>query len=112
MGHCSFWLDNWRDNQQQLLANNFARLFSFATNTLISVHGVLQTDDLLTLFHLPLSTEAFGELHLLSQIVVDYLERTHTTDVWGWGFGKGGIYIARKYYKQVHDPIISNPPLN
>src|SRR3954467_12465702 len=84
-----FWLDNWRDNQQQLLAHNFARLFSFAKDSLISVHEVLQTDELLSLFHLPLSTEAYGELQLLSQIVVDYLDRDQTADVWSWGFGKG-----------------------
>ena len=73
---------------------------------------MLQTDDMLALFHLPLSTEAFGEFQLPFQILLDYQDRDHTADVWSWGFGKGGIYTSRKYYEQVHDPIISNPLLN
>ena len=107
-----FFLDYWRDNQHELLVNKFSRLFSFAKDTQISVHEVLQTDELLALFHLPLSTEAFGEFQLLIQIVLDYQDRDNTTDVWSWGFGKGGPYTARKYYKQVHDPNISNPFLS
>ena len=86
-------------------------LFSFAKDSTISVHEVLQTDELLTLFHLSLSVEAFEELQLLRQMVMDHLAGDQSPDVWSWGFGTGGTYSARKYYKQVHDPIISNPLL-
>ena len=106
-----FWLDIWRDNQQQLLAHTYDRLFSFAKDSLISVHEVLHTEELLTLFHLPLSVEAFEELQMLRQLVMDVSAEDQSLDVWCWGFGTGGAYSANKYYKQVHDPIISNPLL-
>src|SRR4051812_33657286 len=94
-----FWLDIWRDNQQQLLAHTWARLFSFAKDSTISIHEVLQTDELLTLFYLPLSVEAFEELQLLRHLVMDHLAEDQSPDVWSLGFGTGGTYSARKYYK-------------
>ena len=72
---------------------------------------MLQTVDVMTLFHLPLSAEAFGEFQMLHPILIDYQDRDHTVDAWSWVFGKGGPYTAMKYYKQVHEPIISNPLL-
>ena len=63
------------------------------------------------MFHLPLSVEAFEELHLIRQLAQDTLADDNSSDVWSWGFGTGGTYTAKKYYLKVHEPITSNPLL-
>ena len=64
-----FWTDNWLDNSSEVLATKFARLFSFAHDKLISFKEVCDTTELTTLFQLPLSEQAFSELHSLQSLI-------------------------------------------
>ena len=48
----SFWEDLWND---QILANKFPIIHSFANNSNISVQEIMSADDLDSLFYLPLS---------------------------------------------------------
>lgn len=62
-----FWRDNWAlDNNSLLLQDRFKRLFSYCLDKNISVQQVLNAENLLSLFQLPLSEQAYVELQCLS----------------------------------------------
>ena len=58
-----FWGDDWNLNHYAgPLDQVFQRLFSFVKDPLLSVKEVFATQDITTLFHLPLSERAHSEL--------------------------------------------------
>jgi hypothetical protein len=62
------WKDDWHSNG--LLCDQFPRLFSFALNEDVSAADMVNTPDIITMFTLPLSAQAFQELqHLRSYLV-------------------------------------------
>jgi hypothetical protein len=79
-----FWDDNWSD---MVLSNEFSRLFSFAINEAISVQGIIQAEDLDSIFFLPLSVEAYDELQLLQAQLSAIQYDEDGTDTWEpiWG---------------------------
>src|SRR3954469_15827567 len=82
-----FWTNRWLDNSSDVLAIKFARLFSFADDKLISIKEVCDTRELNTLFQLPLSEQAFTELHSLQSLMDQYHDRDLVHDSWTWRFG-------------------------
>ncbi|XP_073362281.1 uncharacterized protein [Aegilops tauschii subsp. strangulata] len=61
-----FWTDSWHiGGSARPLCWRLPRLFSFVNNDRISVQEFLQSQDLYSMFYLPLSHEAAAELHML-----------------------------------------------
>ncbi|XP_073353560.1 uncharacterized protein [Aegilops tauschii subsp. strangulata] len=61
-----FWTDSWHiGGSARPLCWRLPRLFSFVDNDGISVQEFLQSQDLYSMFNLPLSHEAAAELHML-----------------------------------------------
>jgi hypothetical protein len=81
-----FWSDLWKE---QVLANQFDRLFSFAKDKLQSIKGFMGADSLLHHFHLPLSVEAHEELNLLQGLLNGFELQHDTNDSWVFNLGKG-----------------------
>jgi hypothetical protein len=91
------WKDKWLN--EELLANSYDRLFSFALNQDISVFEVLQTENLASLFYLPLSVQAFDELQLL-QGSLNVLRENADGDNDQWKYSlNNGTYTSSSYYK-------------
>lgn len=59
---CFFWLDQW---DSQVMHQTFPELFSFSKDAFISVKKIKTTTSLVTHFHLPLSTKAYGQFQQL-----------------------------------------------
>lgn len=77
----TFWEDKWGD---QVLAVRFPSLVDYARDRDISVRNFMNTEDLDTLFALPLSQEAFDELNDLSNWLELHTLNDDSKDVWSY----------------------------
>jgi hypothetical protein len=86
-----------------VLSNEFPRLFSFAINEAISVQGIIQAEDLDSIFFLPLSVEAYDELQLLQAQLSAIQYDEDGTDTWEpiWG----GRYTSKKLYNHAYKDV-------
>lgn len=90
------WLDNWSG---PTWSQRFPELFSFAKSHHTSVQMAASADHLHDLFHLPLSTRAYEQFQICSEV----LHSTHVStdkDVCSYTWGNGG-YSCRKAYKHI-----------
>jgi hypothetical protein len=80
----TFWEDIWAG---EILAYKFPRLFSYARNDSTSVEQIMKAEDLDSIFHLPLSQEAFDEMlqlqDHLSGVQYDQTGEDTWTFIWG-----------------------------
>jgi hypothetical protein len=91
----SFWEDLWSSH---VLADSFPRLFSFATNSQVSVQEVMQAPDLDSLFSLPLSLEAFLELQQLQPYLGEISYNADSKDQWTF-IWDNPIYTSSRFYR-------------
>jgi hypothetical protein len=75
------WKDPWT---KPPLSENLARLFSFASNTDISVRDFVGETNLGTIFQLPLSMEAHEELLTLQGVMHSGLLEENEPDIWSY----------------------------
>jgi len=89
-----FWDDLWCS---VVLAQAFPNLFQAATNNLGSVLDILNALDLASVFNLPLSHQAYDELHELQNLLSTVTFDPNSKDSWSfiWGNDK---YSAKKLY--------------
>jgi hypothetical protein len=93
---CLFWEDLWKGIVPKL---SFPELYSFSKKKKITFAEVKLTPDLYSLFHLPLSVEAFSQLGQLQSI----LQETHISDLadtWTYSWGSA-TFSSRKAYRQL-----------
>jgi hypothetical protein len=88
----------WSDiRDSEPLMSKFPRLHSFAIDKLASVKNILDLDDPIEAFHLPLSTKAFDEFqefnHLLNQI--SSTRNANGKDLWSYSWGTH--FSAKKF---------------
>jgi hypothetical protein len=93
---CLFWLDLWNN---RLLHQDFPELFSFVRDANISVHNADNMVPLHSLFHLPLSIEAYDQYQQLEHIVLN-INFQQRPDHWSymWGFS---IFSSSKAYRRL-----------
>ena len=78
-------------------------------NDRISVREFLQSQDLFSMFYLPLSHEAAAELHMLEGWIMQ-LDRDPTIpDVWIWP-GQSGGYTTKSFYMIMHSHLPTIQP--
>jgi hypothetical protein len=104
-----FWSDNWSTD---LLMTKFPRLHSFAIDKLASVKDILDLDDPIDSFHLPLSTQVFEELHELNHLVNQTRSTRNVDDNDLWSYSWGTHFSANKIYhlnfEHIQAPIFSS----
>ena len=100
-----FWEDLW---SSEVLALKYPCLFSFVRNTSLSVKNVRETEDLDTLFTLPLSEQAFNELQDLQLELhsVPYDDAQIDSWVFIWG---SSIYSSQKFYALSFKSMATSP---
>ena len=80
-----FWSDSWSLGDSSIpLDQRFARLFSFAIDPLNSAAEIFDLTELTSLFHLPLSERAFGELQSLQALLMNSKHNLRLDDSWVW----------------------------
>jgi hypothetical protein len=98
-----FWSDGWLyDGSSIPLRDRYPRLFSFVFDENLSAAQVFDPDDLVSLFHLPLSRVAFEELGQL-QLLMHANSLTDQNDVWKYCWGNK--YMSAKFYDHIHSHI-------
>ena len=102
------WSDSWRlDNCSATIQQRFDRLFCFTKDPFITLAEFRATQDVLSLFHLPLSSQAHMELIRLQRMMA-HISVDEQLDQWVWKGGQNDRYSTKKFYDQVHAPIQSN----
>ena len=86
----SFWDDLWSG---EILSTKYPWLFSFALNPDVSVNQVMLSDDLDTIFNLPISEPAFTELLDLQQHIQSVAFDHNSKEQWIFFMGKSGLFI-------------------
>ena len=89
-----FWEDTW--NGVHLRAE-YPRLYSYALDKQLSVKDVLLTADIVDLFYLPLSQQAYEELQLLQGKLNTVQIQATGKDVWQTVW-PGGKFTSSRYY--------------
>ena len=104
-----FWFDNWSlGTMTDTIQQSISRLFSYAKDPNVSLLEFRSTQEINTLFHLPLSLQAYHELNKLQDILAN-LPVSGANDTWYWrGKHKEMTrFSAKQYYVLVHAPIQS-----
>ena len=102
------WSDSWHlDNCSATIQQRFGRLFSFTKDPHITLAEFRAIQDVFSLFHLPLSSQAHIELSRLQRMMA-HISVDDLFDQWIRKGGQNGQYSAKKYYDHVHAPIQSN----
>jgi hypothetical protein len=98
-----FWLDSWKLKDSSIcLKDRFPRLFSFVLNDSLSASQVYEMEDISSIFFLPLSVQAHGELNELQVLMADN-PLSEQNDVWSYIWGEK--YYAAKFYEYIHSHI-------
>ena len=95
-----FWEDAWAlGDSTQPLALRYPRLFSYVLDRKMSAAEVYGHPDMLSLFYLPLSEQAFEEFQELSaKMELGPLSLENDRWIYSWGTQ----FSAAQYYKHVH----------
>ena len=89
---CLFWKDNWKSEP---LSSTLPKLFSFPKNKSILVAKAIEQGQLTTLFHLPLSEVAYGQLqNLAAELISLNLSETGISG----GFPQTRVYTLRQKF--------------
>ena len=92
-----FWSDAWFiGGSSRPLCWRLPWFFSFVNNGKVSVHEFLISQDIFSMFFLPLSHQAALELQVLEGWILDLNRDPTIPDVWTWP-GKSGCYTAKSF---------------
>ena len=82
-----FWMDKWKfAGLSEPLCQRFPRLFSYVLDDKVSAAVVCETQDMASLFHLPLSSQAYDEFCELQRLK-DSFPLPGGKDVWNYQWG-------------------------
>lgn len=102
-----FWKDIWAVASGSFsLASCFPRLFSYVIDSQTCVADILSSE-LISALHLPLSSEAFAEFNVMSQMLQN-CQLVEGNDAWIWPFNKGS-YRPKSFYMHEHANIVADP---
>ena len=101
-------------NSTRPLASRFQRLFSFVIDSFCTAEEVFHAfheNSMLSMFHLPLSDQAYQELLSVNSLLQDLEIDPQASDRWVWS-KDAKTYTAKRYYIHIHNTITPNPLLN
>jgi hypothetical protein len=88
----------------------FPRLHSFAIDGLASVKDILDLDDPIDAFHLPLSTQAFEEFHEFNHLINQTRSTRNANEKDLWSYSWGTSFSAKIYklnFEHIQAPLFS-----
>src|SRR6266540_3643166 len=85
------------------LCFRFPRLFSYVVDDKLTVAEVYMTTDRTSLFHLPMSSQAYEEFGLLQDAL---LANPLSAEPDNWAYGWGQTYKSGQYYSLIHSHIL------
>jgi hypothetical protein len=88
-----FWKDLW---DSECPMHKYPHLLTFAKNTELSVHQVMETEFLEDLFHLPLSQQAFSEFESLEVLSESTISTIQQGNIDKWSYIWGGTEFTTK----------------
>jgi hypothetical protein len=88
-----FWTDLWSN---VVLSTKWPYLFTFAKDTTISVKNVLLTEEISSLFHLPLTIQAMSEYQQLLGLIQD-TQVSLEKDKWAVTTAAPGYKVSSMY---------------
>ena len=99
-----FWHDLWNGT---LLKLEYPKLYTFVIKSEITLQQVMETEELHSMFHLPLSEQAFAQYQELTVYNMPSQQQQGSIDQWTyiWGNGNFSSVQAYKYssgFTQVH----------
>jgi hypothetical protein len=98
-----FWSDKWSLNDSVTpLKERFPRLFSYVLDQDLSTRQAYLMEDMMDLFYLPLSNQAFGEFNEL-QALMQANPLSDQMDVWSYSWGSK--YTSAQFYAYIHKHI-------
>lgn len=105
-----FWTDAWHiGGSSRPLCWRLPQLFSFVNDDKVSVQEFLQSQDIFSMFFLPLSQEAASELQILEDWLFNLNRDPQLPDIWVWP-GKSGSYTAKSFYDIMHSHMPTIQP--
>lgn len=105
-----FWADNWDlGSSSTILSERFPSLFSFVIDEQSSIPDIM-SDELISSFHLPLSSEAHLEFLNLQQLLDSIHLVDGTKNLWQWPFNRCECR-PKSYYTSEHANIVVGPNL-
>ena len=93
----------------QMLQSKFPHLFTYATNTNITLATYLNNQDIQANFQLPLSQVAMEEFHSFNDYIHSQMQNLQGNDVWTYSWGNA-IYSSQKLYKKAFTSITPPDP--
>jgi len=101
---CLLWDDLWLN---RVPSQRFPELFSFAKKIHISVLSTVSADGSASIFHLPISNQAFQQLITLAEDL-NSVQDTDEKDIWSYIWGSPFFSSAKSYkhltgHRVVHD---------
>ena len=101
---CLLWDDLWNGGVPKL---QFPELYSFTKKKSITIQEAKELSQLHTIFHLPLSEEAFAQYeNLLDNL--NNLATTDSKDIWRYIWGSNH-FSSRKVYKHLRGHMPEHP---
>lgn len=90
----------------------YPHLYSYAKETVISLEKVMNTVNLVDLFCIPMSRQAFEELQLLAEDVSSLIAgSSEGKDHWTFIWGKDSYSVSRYYHHHFYSISIPQPML-
>ena len=102
-----FWKDDWNHS---IYEEKYPRAFSYCKNGDILIQAFLNTSDLATTFHLPLSVQAHDELRQIQREVAT-VELTNENDTWTYYWGAHS-FKTTSYYSYYFKEIKAHVAFN
>ena len=105
-----FWTDAWFiGGSSRPLCWRLPRLFSFVNNDKVSVHEFPVSQDVFSMFFLPLPHEAALKLQVLEGWILALNRDPNIPDVWVWPC-KSGNFSAKSFYTVMHSHLPTIQP--
>ena len=111
-GHSTlFWSDKWKIGDSVApLQSRFPRLFSYVKDPWITVFEAFQSQDMINMFHLPLSAQAYQEFLTVQDLMVSCSREVEQKDTWFWQ-GTCNAFKPKLFYSFMHSNMSFNPLL-
>ena len=106
-----FWSDKWKIGDSVApLQLRFSRLFSYVKDPWIIVYEAFRSQDMINMFHLPLSAQAYQEFLTVQDLMVSCSREVEQKDTWFWQ-GTCNAFKPKLFYSFMHSNMSFNPLL-
>jgi len=101
----------WKDKfRVDIFSLQFPHLFTYVYNKNLSLKELLQVQDILSIFRLPMSRAAYNEFLVFSNLLDDLRAEVDETDVWICHWSRG-LFSSSRLYKHNFNDLVPTVPL-